>query len=418
MGEVIRACPKATSIRSAWSSFAAGMAWPRSRGGAAGRDDARDRHSRTAFPRRECLSEGRGRPAGSSSSPTNESRKAGELAENPRAALILYWSRSGGRSVTGPVRASRRGVRGVFPLPASGSRLAAWASRQSMSSTNAVLEDEYRRLETGVRREDVPLPPFWGGYRVAPESSSSGWAARTASTTGSGTPGRTRVEWVIERLAPKGFGHERRVRTRHLRRPHRRPLRPVGRGRRASAPGTDDAVAFIAELAGGPRARAAIGTGRIALPLAANGIEVDGIHLLPSRWRQPPRRSRAAPPSLSTLGDIADVRSTVRTASIYVVFNSLYTLPTQEAQARCFRNVRGAIWSTAVRSCRCVHAGPSPLSTGSSRRRRGDPGRQGVAECRPARPRPNGWSRTHVVLTSRPGCFRFVCATRGRASST
>jgi pyridoxamine 5'-phosphate oxidase len=134
-----------------------------------------------------------------------ESRKARELAENPRAALILYWS---------PIRRQVRVTGRVERLPAAeseayfrsrprGSRLAAWASRQSsVIPERAVLEDEYRRLEAEYEGGDVPLPPFWGGYRVSPEVVEF-WRGRenrlhdrlryTRQEGGS---------WVIERLAP------------------------------------------------------------------------------------------------------------------------------------------------------------------------------------------------------------------------
>jgi len=101
----------------------------------------------------------------------------------------------------------------------------------------------------------------------------------------------------------------------------------------------DAAVAFLAEQArGGPALELAIGTGRIALPLAAEGIQVDGIELsepMAARLREKPGGERIG----VTLGDMAEVSVDGRYRLIYVVFNSLYNLPDQEAQVRCFRNV-------------------------------------------------------------------------------
>jgi len=101
----------------------------------------------------------------------------------------------------------------------------------------------------------------------------------------------------------------------------------------------DAAVAFLAEQArGGPALELAIGTGRIALPLAAEGIQVDGIELsepMAARLREKPGGERIG----VTLGDMAEVGVDGRYRLIYVVFNSLYNLPDQEAQVHCFRNV-------------------------------------------------------------------------------
>jgi pyridoxamine 5'-phosphate oxidase len=133
------------------------------------------------------------------------SRKAGELAENPRAALILYWSPIRRQvRVTGRVaRLTLAESEDYFRTRPRASRLAAWASHQSsVIAERAVLEEEYRRLEAEYADGDVPLPPFWGGYRVAPEVVEF-WMGRENrlhdrlryTRQGGAT-------WVIERLAP------------------------------------------------------------------------------------------------------------------------------------------------------------------------------------------------------------------------
>ena len=99
------------------------------------------------------------------------------------------------------------------------------------------------------------------------------------------------------------------------------------------------AVAFLKQRAGDGRAlELAIGTGRIALPLAAEGVAVDGIDIsqpMVDRLREKPGGERIA----VTIGDIAEVPVTDRYRLIYVVFNSLYNLLTQDEQVRCFENV-------------------------------------------------------------------------------
>jgi SAM-dependent methyltransferase len=102
---------------------------------------------------------------------------------------------------------------------------------------------------------------------------------------------------------------------------------------------TDAAVAFLAELAGpGPVLELAIGTGRIALPLGERGIDVRGIdasEAMVARLRSKPGGDRVP----ITIGDFADVPIEGRFTLVYVVFNTLFALQTQEEQIRCFRNV-------------------------------------------------------------------------------
>jgi pyridoxamine 5'-phosphate oxidase len=134
-----------------------------------------------------------------------ESRKARELAENPRAALILYWvSLRRQVRVTGRVDPiAQEESEAYFRGRPYGSRLAAWASRQSsVIPDRSVLEDEYRRLEAKYADDDVPLPPFWGGYRLTPDTVEF-WVGRENRLHD-----RLRYRrgdgdgWVIERLSP------------------------------------------------------------------------------------------------------------------------------------------------------------------------------------------------------------------------
>ncbi|GAC1522154.1 MAG: class I SAM-dependent methyltransferase [Chloroflexota bacterium] len=98
-------------------------------------------------------------------------------------------------------------------------------------------------------------------------------------------------------------------------------------------------VDLLEQLAGGgPALELAIGTGRIALPLAARGIRVDGIDLSPAMVA----RLRAKPGGdliSVTMGNFADVPVTGAYRLIFVVFNTLFNLLTQDDQVRCFENV-------------------------------------------------------------------------------
>ncbi|MES5818778.1 class I SAM-dependent methyltransferase [Streptomyces sp. RG80] len=101
----------------------------------------------------------------------------------------------------------------------------------------------------------------------------------------------------------------------------------------------DPAVAFLAELAGAGRAlELGIGTGRIALPLAARGVPVHGIDLS----RAMVERLRAKPGGETigvSIGDFATTEVDGTFSLAYLVFNTIMNLTTQEAQVACFRNV-------------------------------------------------------------------------------
>lgn len=101
------------------------------------------------------------------------------------------------------------------------------------------------------------------------------------------------------------------------------------------------AVAFLEKLAGrGPALELAVGAGRIALPLAAQGIRVDGVDISPAMVAQ--LRAKPGGEEMSvTIGDFADVPVPGSYRLIYVVWNSLFNLLTQEDQVRCFENVAG-----------------------------------------------------------------------------
>jgi SAM-dependent methyltransferase len=100
----------------------------------------------------------------------------------------------------------------------------------------------------------------------------------------------------------------------------------------------DPTVEVLAELAGGGRAlELGIGTGRIALPLAGRGVPVRGIDLS----RAMVARLRAKPGSEAigvTIGDFATTRVDGTFSLVYLVFNTIMNLTTQEEQVACFRN--------------------------------------------------------------------------------
>ena len=134
-----------------------------------------------------------------------ESRKGQELAENPQAALVLYW----------PEQEREVCIAGeISPLPPAesdayfrsrphGSRLAAWASKQSTAvKDRAALEERWRQLEAQYTNKEIPRPPFWGGYLLSPARMEF-WQGRPNRLHDrfrySRQPDKT---WLIERLSP------------------------------------------------------------------------------------------------------------------------------------------------------------------------------------------------------------------------
>jgi SAM-dependent methyltransferase len=97
------------------------------------------------------------------------------------------------------------------------------------------------------------------------------------------------------------------------------------------------AVAFLAELAGGGALEFGIGTGRIALPLAEQGIAIHGIDLseaMVSELRAKPGGEEIP----VTLGDFAIARLNRRFSLVYLVFNTIMNLTSQDDQVACFAN--------------------------------------------------------------------------------
>jgi len=100
----------------------------------------------------------------------------------------------------------------------------------------------------------------------------------------------------------------------------------------------DPAVDFLARLAGSGRAlELAIGTGRVAVPLLARGVPVTGIELSQPMVDQL-RRKASADQLPVAVGDMATTAVPGRFSLVYVVWNSISNLRTQEEQVQCFAN--------------------------------------------------------------------------------
>ena len=133
-----------------------------------------------------------------------ESRKAGELEENPRAALVIYWQRLGKQvRVEGSVeRVSEAESAAYFASRPRGSQLAAWASQQSRPlESREELERRYAELEREYEGRGIPLPPHWGGYRLRPDAIEF-WEHRENRLHDRIRYTRVRAGWDLELLSP------------------------------------------------------------------------------------------------------------------------------------------------------------------------------------------------------------------------
>jgi pyridoxamine 5'-phosphate oxidase len=132
------------------------------------------------------------------------SRKGAELAENPRAALVFHWWELGRQvRVEGRVEElSTDESQRYWETRPRPSRIAAWASPQSQSiADRRALDDLVERAETRFDDGHVPLPAFWGGYRVLPAIVEF-WLHRDNRLHDRLRYTRTGADWRRERLAP------------------------------------------------------------------------------------------------------------------------------------------------------------------------------------------------------------------------
>jgi pyridoxamine 5'-phosphate oxidase len=133
------------------------------------------------------------------------SRKGTDLAEVPRACLLFPWHAIQRQVIIeGPVSAlSVAQSEPYFHSRPRGSQLGAWASRQSsVIGSRADLDERYAELERRwPEGTEVPMPDFWGGFRVTPEVVEF-WQGRTNRMHDRLRYRRDGQGWLIERLAP------------------------------------------------------------------------------------------------------------------------------------------------------------------------------------------------------------------------
>ena len=132
------------------------------------------------------------------------SDKARDLEENGRAALLFYWAPLDKQiRISGQVaRVSREESAEYFDTRPLDSRLGAWASNQSsVIESREVLERRMEELKVEYGEKEIPLPPFWGGYRLTPVAIEF-WLSRPSRLHDRLRYRLQDAMWIIERLAP------------------------------------------------------------------------------------------------------------------------------------------------------------------------------------------------------------------------
>jgi SAM-dependent methyltransferase len=171
-------------------------------------------------------------------------------------------------------------------------------------------------------------------------------------------------------------------------------------------------VSLLAELAGDGRAlELAVGTGRIALPLAARGIPVHGIDL--SRAMVARMRAKPGGDAIDvTIGDFATTRVPGTFRLAYLVFNTIMNLTTQDAQVACFQNVAEHL---EPGGCFVIEVGVPPL-------RMLPPGQNVLRRSGCATPTTSRRRRvrgtTSILMTAAASTTRSRSGTSGQPNST
>ena len=133
-----------------------------------------------------------------------ESQKGRELTANPHASMVIYWNDLLRQvRMTGRVeQTTREESEAYFHRRPRGSQIGAWASNQdSVVADRDELMAKYEKYEKEFLGQEVPLPPYWGGYRLVPDEIEF-WQGRTYRLHDRFRYTREKGEWKWARLSP------------------------------------------------------------------------------------------------------------------------------------------------------------------------------------------------------------------------
>jgi pyridoxamine 5'-phosphate oxidase len=133
-----------------------------------------------------------------------ESRKGKDLKENPKAALNFFWDEPPRQiRIEGRIqKISREASKKYFSTRPRENQIGAWVSAQSSVIPNRkFLENKFDELEEKFSNEEIPLPDFWGGYRLIPNYFEF-WQGRENRLHDRICYKNENDEWKIFRLSP------------------------------------------------------------------------------------------------------------------------------------------------------------------------------------------------------------------------
>jgi len=134
-----------------------------------------------------------------------QSDKALHIEANPNVALLFFWS-DAARQVKIRGKAERIGMKETLEYFVSrprGSQIGAWVSAQSsVISSRSLLENKFQEMKQKFRNKEIPMPSFWGGYRVVPYEIEFWQGRRNRLHDRFQYAKQPDGGWTIERLAP------------------------------------------------------------------------------------------------------------------------------------------------------------------------------------------------------------------------
>jgi pyridoxamine 5'-phosphate oxidase len=133
-----------------------------------------------------------------------ESRKARHIEQNPRVSALFLWLGLERQIIVNGIaeKISTAESLAYFVTRPLGIRLGAWSSQQStVIKSRSLLEAKLNEMKEKFSDGKIPLPSFWGGYRIVPDTFEF-WQGRQSRLHDRFLYSKTDTEWQIERIQP------------------------------------------------------------------------------------------------------------------------------------------------------------------------------------------------------------------------